>query len=294
MVPFPLLGAQLSVAILVSRTPEARDCPDTEHFAAEVARIVGRPLATAGEASAALVVRADFSRLGTRYEAKVALRGTREGERLFHDDGPTCEAIADAVAVTTALLLDPSTRDPSPSLPRNSGGVGSALQKLWLLGRFGAGDGLTGGPTWLAGGGLEASLGPLTSIEIGATLAGPHVHPLGAGAVEVRLWYVELGGFRSLTGEEVRLGPCAQLMGGVRQGGGEGYPSSSSASLSWFAAGAGLRADVQLGFGFRLGARALALVPARKQSFSIGYVGTAYQSSLLSGVAEFILSVKFW
>ena len=294
MVPLQLLGVPFSAAIIVSRTPEASDCPDTERLASEVERIVGRPLAEGG-APNALVVRAEFSRPAGIYQAKVQLTGAREGERVLRDEGATCEALADAVAVTTALLLDPSERSAKERRPLDP--ARSPLRswlELWVSGRYGVGAGLVGGPTWIAGGGLGASLGPLTSIDLGATVTGTHTSQLGEGIVHVRLWYIELGAFRSLTGETLQLGPYLQLMGGVLGGVGEGYATTSSASLAWFAAGAGLRAEVRFGSNLRLGARALALVPTRKHSFSVGYVGTAYESSAVGGSAEFTLGMKFW
>src|SRR6185503_9155471 len=150
---------------------------------------------------------------------------------------------------------------------------------VWLSGRFGAGAGVVGGASWMAGGGVEASLGPLTLVELGAALTGSQESQLGAGAVDVRLWFVELGAFRSLTGERFKLGPALQLMAGALHGAGAEYPVTSSASLTWLAVGAGLRADVAVGSRLRLGARSFAVLPARKHSFSVGYVGTAYESS---------------
>jgi hypothetical protein len=114
---------------------------------------------------------------------------------------------------------------------------------------------------------------------------------LGAGAVEVRLWYIELGDF-SVTGPSFRLGPCFSSLAGLYKEEAR-YPSSSSASLPWFALG-GLRAEAGVGSDLRLGVRAVGLVPTRKHSFSIGYVGTAHESSPVAGVAELILAVKFW
>jgi hypothetical protein len=292
MVPIVWLGAPLSATILVSRAPEARDCPDTEQLRARVERIVGHSL-VAADASRAFVVRAEFARPGDAYEATLRMSGVREGERVLRDHGASCEALADAVAVTTALLLDASKGEPRAS-EHGASDAPSWIERLRLAGRFGAGTGLGGGPTFVAGGGLEASLDARTSIALGATLVGSHTHPLGAGTVDVGLWYVELGGFRSVTGETFRFGPTAALMGGVLSGAGAGYPSTSSASLAWFAAGAGLRGEVGAGANLWFCARALALVPARKQAFSIGYVGTAYEASPVAGVAEFIVSVKFW
>ena len=292
MVPFVGLAAPLSVAILVSRAPEVPDCPDTEQLAKRVERIVGHRLDVDGTPPS-LRVRAEFSRQGGAYQAMLQMSGAREGERVLHDQSASCDALADAVAVTTALMLDASSRE-QPAAERGVPDAPSWIERLRLSGRLGAGAGLVGGPTFVAGAGLEASLDSLTSIALGATLVGSYEHPLGAGTVEVSLWYVELGGFRSLTGESLRLGPTALLMGGGLSGAGEGYATSSSSTLAWFAVGAGIRGEVEAGTHLRLSARALAVVPTRKQSFSIGYVGTAYESSPVAGVAEFIVSVKFW
>jgi predicted outer membrane lipoprotein len=292
VLPLWVLGAPLSAAIAVARAPSAEDCPDAERIGAQVERILGRPLAAAGTVPAALAVKVEFARLGPSYVATVRITGAREGERELRDEGPTCEGLADAVAVTTALLVDPVDRAPPP--PRAPSPQRGSWLELWASGRAGGATGLVGGPTWIAGGAVEALLGPLTSIELGAAATGAHADELGAGTVQVRLWYVELGVFRSITAGDLRLGPLAQVMGGGLAGRGEGYPSSSSASLAWFAAGAGARADILLGAGVRLGARALAVVPARKQSFSIKYVGTTQESSAVGAVAEIALGVKFW
>jgi hypothetical protein len=295
MIPINLLGASLSATILVARTPEARDCPDADQIAARVERIVGRPISAPEGTPNALVVRLEFSRRGRTYEATVRLSGAREGERVLRDEEPTCDALVDAVAAATAVLLDPSDHPrstPPDTLPRPN--AARSWPAFWMSGRFGAATGLVGGPTWIASGTLEGSLGALTSIELGASMTGARANDLGAGAVEVRLWYIELGGFHSVTGPSFRLGPCLQLLGGALQGRGEGYPSSSSASLPWFALGGGLRAEAVVGSDLRLGVRAVGLVPTRKHSFSIGYVGTAHESSPVAGVAELILAVKFW
>jgi hypothetical protein len=296
VIPLFVLGAPLSAAITVSRAPQAADCPDADHIAAQVERILGRPLAAPGNAPAALVAKVEFSRVGATYEATVRLTGTREGERVLRDEGATCDGLADAVAVTTALLVDPSDRaaPPPPPPPRRPSPEPASWFELAVSGRFGAATGLVGAPTWMAGGAFEASLGPVTSVELGGAVTGSHASDLGDGAVRVRLWFVQIGGFRSLTGREFRFGPCIQFMGGALAGSGEGYPATSSKSLAWFAAGAGARADVMLGPTLRLGARALALVPTRKQSFSIRYEGTAHESSAVGGLAELVLGVKFW
>lgn len=284
-----LVVAQLSAAIVVSRAPDARDCPDTEQFAARVERISGTPLVSPEGARA--VLRADFSRAGNAYEARLLLSGSRQGERVLRDESPTCEPLADAVAVATALLLDPASRPPAAHEPP---APAPSWLGFWLSGRFGAGAGVVGGPSWIAGGALGASLGPLTLVELGGALTGTQESQLGGGAVEVRLWFVELGAFRSLTGERFKLGPTLHLMAGALRGEGTQYPVTSSASLMWLAIGAGVRTDFAVGPSLRLGARAQVVVPARNHSFSVGYVGTAYESSTIAGVAGLVLDVRLW
>jgi hypothetical protein len=287
ILPF-VLGAPLSAAIVVLRAPDANDCPDGARFTGAVERIVGRPLGGAGPDVA---VRVEFSRSSGAYEATVRISGAREGERTLRDEGPTCEALGEAVAVATALLVDVPEREAAHPAPASEPRAGVAV---WLSGRGGAGAGLVGGLTWTAGGSIEATIGPLMSIELGAGFAGAQRSDLGSGGVRVSLWYAELGAYRSFTGERVRVGPCVRFLGGARSGAGEGYPLASSASLAWWAVGAGVQAETSVGASVRVGARAFALLPARKQSFSIGYVGTAYESSPIAAVAEFAVAVKFW
>jgi hypothetical protein len=293
VIPLFVLGAPASAAIAVSRAPQAADCPDAERIAAEVEKILGRPIGATGDAPPAVVAKVEFSRAGGTYEATVRLSGAREGERVLRDDGATCEGLADAVTVTTALLFDP-TEHAAPPPPRPSPPKPKPWLEAWISGRSGGATGLVGAPTWIAGGAFELSLGPFTSIELGGALTGSHAAELGEGAVRVRLWYAEVGAFRSLTGRDFRVGPCVELLGGALTGRAEGYPTSNSASLAWLAAGGGGRADFEAGPHLRLGARILALVPTRKQAFSIKYVGTAHESSPVGGVAELVVGVKFW
>ncbi len=282
-----LMVAQLSAAIVVTRAPDAGDCPDTEHFAARVERITGSP--RVAQETAATLVRADFSRAGNAYEAKLQLSGEREGERVLRDESPTCEPLADAVAVATALLLDPASRPPAA---REA--TPSSWLALWFSGRFGGSAGLVGRPSWIAGGGLESSLGPLTLVELGGAITGPQESELGVGTVEVRLWFAELGVFRSLTGERFKLGPTLHAMAGSLRGEGTQYPITSSASLTWIAVGAGLRGDFPLGSSLRFGTRARLVVPTENHAFSVGYVGTAYEASSVAGMADFVLDVRLW
>jgi hypothetical protein len=295
VIPLHVLGAAVSAVVSVARASGAEGCPDTERLTELVGRLAG-PSAGGASQAARTAVRVDFSRTEDGYQATLRFSGAREGERTLRDEGATCEALANAVAVTTALLLDASASPPTSDADSSDRSQRATVHPLdwWISSRLGAASGVVGGPTWLAGGAAEASIAGLGSFELGGHLSGSRKSDLGDGGVRVRLWYLELGAFRSLTGETARMGPCLLFAGGQIRGTAEGYPISSSASLTWLAVGAGVRGEVGLGASWRLGVRAIALLPTRKESLSVAYVGTPYQSSLAGGLAEVALSVKVW
>ena len=284
-----LVVAQIGAMIAVARTPEALDCPDTEPFVARVARITRSPL---GPSGAATSLRVEFSRARGAYEAKVLLEGARHGERLLRDESATCDALADAVAVTTVLLLDPAWRP--IEVDRTADDRAPSRWSLWISGRAGVSTGLGPGVTWMGGAGFEAMLGPLTAVSLAGAWSGARETQLGGGTVDVGLWYLELAAFRSLTGETYKLGPSIQLLAGALHGEGTQYPVTSAASLPWLALGAGVRGDVSLGAGLSLGARSHVVVPTRKHTFSVGNVGTAYESNAVAGVADLVVELRLW
>ena len=283
----------LAAIITATSALGADDCPDTANFTARVERITGK--SAAGDGGGSTVVAVDFSRVGTSYQAALRLSGAREGVRTLRDEGATCDALADAVAVATAIMLDPTARGPADA---HGGSVArpeaSPSWGIWLVGQFGAGAGLVGGASVTAGAALQVSLGPLTLVHLGGALSTTREIELGAGTVDVALRFFETGAFRSLTGETFRLGPTVLFMAGALEGRGAGYPIASSETLPWLAFGAGARADVGFGPGVRFGARAVAVVPTRSYAFTVGYVGTAYESRQIAGIVDFVVDWRVW
>jgi hypothetical protein len=94
-------------ALVVTRSAGANDCPDAASLAAEVARMNGRPsLDPNGNSVAATRLHVELSRGLEGYAAVIRAGGARTGERRLTDVGPTCENLADALALTLALILD--------------------------------------------------------------------------------------------------------------------------------------------------------------------------------------------
>src|SRR3954463_6856417 len=113
-------GSPPSAAFSVLRAPGAEDCPDAPALRARIQQSTGTPLAPRAANDPPLGVEVSFTREGARYRAALRTSGPKAGERLLEDEGTTCAALAEAVAVTLVVLLDrPSRRDtPAPSPPR--------------------------------------------------------------------------------------------------------------------------------------------------------------------------------
>lgn len=292
MTPWLILGASLSATVGVERAPSSLDCPSAERLTSAVEAIVGRPLASS-EDSKRLSVQVVFTRSEKGYEAHLRLTGAAEGERVLLDRGENCEALADAVAVTLALLFDPavqSPKAPAPAQPQPA----RPNPGLWLGARFGLGLGLVEGATWVAGGAFGLSLGARTWFELGAATSGSQALAYGSGVVRVRLSYAELSGFHSVTGGAFQLGPALSILGGVTSGAGEGYATTTRASLAYIALAGGARAQIRLAPRLLLSLRVEGVVPLQNQVFSVGYAGPAYQSSGFALVTDLGLALQIW
>ena len=102
--------------LLVHRTDDTRDCPDTAALAARVEQHMKRPalrprtkIAASGQPPPSLDVQIYRSEAG--YTAVVQ---SGEKTRQITDKGATCEGLADAMAITLAILLDTEPPPPEP------------------------------------------------------------------------------------------------------------------------------------------------------------------------------------
>ncbi len=94
-----LHGAQVSVA----RDPSAAVCPDQDAILDRVRRHLAEG---AGDAGGPLAVTAKIRAEAAEFVAHIVVSGQREGQRVLRATGPGCEELADALAVSLALILD--------------------------------------------------------------------------------------------------------------------------------------------------------------------------------------------
>jgi hypothetical protein len=281
----------------VTRGPGAEDCPDTTALQARVEQITGTRLEqlAASEPPLALLVR--FSREGDSYRAAIRTQGPKEGERSLEDEGPTCLALADAVGVTLALLLDrvPRRDLPAPAPPQAPATIPGRTSVGWI--------GVSGGPVFGETPGTTLGIGPTLGVELerwsialGGTETLSRSVRFASGTVRVGLTSgnLQLCRMFDLRGEALRAGACARAAAGQYRGEGDGYPVTTSVRLPWIAAGGGLRVGGRWANRLLWGVSGLLVIPIRRQTFSVENAGVAYESAAVGGTLAFELGVRLF
>jgi hypothetical protein len=278
-------AAPLSADITVQG--DAESCPSSAELAAAVEQIVQRPLGAAGP-SDTVTATVRFQRTDVGFQALLRLAGAKQGERSLTDTTESCAPLAQAVAVTLAVLIDadatPAAR-PVVSSPRSRGslslGVGPALGLVPSVSLAMGGEMAVGWRRW--------------SVHVGGIYLLPREERLGPGDVQVHLAYADALLCRLIhLGASLEVEACGVGAAGWLSGTGEGYPSSSQAAFFWSSLGAALRLGGTLGgtWLWRLSTEALA--PLAERSFSIGNLGVAYRTGRVGGLAQLQLGMRLW
>jgi hypothetical protein len=104
--------AQGAEALSVEREVGAEDCPDVDTLSARIANIRGR----AGSSSSASYS-ISFSHTADTYTAVIRSGPNGESQRVLEGHGLSCAALAQATAVTLALLFDSESENATPPKP---------------------------------------------------------------------------------------------------------------------------------------------------------------------------------
>lgn len=271
------------------------ECPDRAAVVREVDRLTRA--ATATDASR-LDVRAEVVR-GPQATFRLSVRAFREavlaGERTLEDG--RCEALAGALAVMVALMIDPESalaQSADPSDPPARGRVilsAFALADLGTLSRAAAGGGLElrvellrdGDRPWLAIV-LRALVLPPVEARVAAESPARADLALAVGA---------LGAFVPiLVWRGVALGPTAGIEVGAMWGEGAGVSNPAGAAVLWIAAFGSLRLDIELGPAV-ITVDVGVSVPPSRPTFVLDGVGDLHEPSALAGRAAVGLGIRF-
>ncbi|WP_437600564.1 hypothetical protein WMF28_03210 [Sorangium sp. So ce590] len=309
----------------MTRGDGAESCPDAARLIERVEQLRGRP-----ETGASGAYHVDFTRGADGFGAAIRSGG---GARVLRDRGPSCAALEQATAVTLALLLDSDARasslpapdagardEPSPA-PEAPAPPPAAPARAPL-----APPGPTGGGAREGEGEAPRSERGATRLTLAAGAAGLFgvVRPvapalsaeLGVGGARFRttlgaLWLVPqtlkhgpgelretlLGGavracFAAAGTEALRFEVCSGLHAGLLKVVASGYTRNDVAETAWLAVPLELSLARLAGpLGFDVGAAAL--VPLRRNDFSVDGVGVAYRS-LPVGALVSLRGVAIW
>jgi hypothetical protein len=245
-------------ALIVTRAGGASDCPDAAQLAAEVARMNGAPaLDATGKTASPTRLHVEISRGLDGYSAVIRALGARSGERRLSDAGPSCKNLADALALTLAIILDakqasiePTPRAFEPRLRASSESLASSNRRT--SGDVGAAIGLHAG--LLAETGLlftalgRIDLGELITLEAGGFVTSEQsVDHVGSdGKLSLRLLSGFLGVCARLASDRSRiaLAACAEPYLGWLRGTGAGFDHPRPAQNHvWLAGGIALDLD---------------------------------------------------
>jgi len=255
----PLAAAQSQApkaVLIVTRGEGAQDCPDSAALAERVRAVAGGNVVSAEPGSAAFEtwVQVAIARNFNGYSAQISTSGLRHGSRTLEDVGPSCASLADAVAVTLAIFLDPYASAPPPNAVspavrsvRPPASKADEPREAPHPSPFSvaASAGVTinvlehAMPLLTAHAGLQ--LRPRWSLSLGGGYVLTDATTSPGGEVELSLAYVDLGACGRALGESggLRLNWCLAAMLGSLRGSGRGYENEFSKSSPWLAAGVG-------------------------------------------------------
>lgn len=273
---------QLSVV----RSHEALDCPEKEALALKVQKLL-RPSTNVRDVR----VDAEFSHQEGEYQVVLRISGDQVGQRTLSDPGLTCNDLADATALTLAILLDPTMSvqappskhstivNPPPQLlpsppapaPRTELSIGGILTV-----------GLTASPALglRAGGGLATA-----SWRAGLDVfwLPQRAFPLAPGAVEVSLLSAIFRGCWQHSMRTLTLGFCGQTGIGRYQAEARGYSENLSPGALWIGGGAGFSVRGPLTDFLQWEINLDWIGSWRHRTFVIEGVGKAFDPSLWGG-----------
>lgn len=303
-------------SLTVTRDDGSRECPDSPALAARVETVTGKSLFDASSAEPRDTwVQVEFVRSIGGFHAVISARGTRQGKRTLDDVGPECASLADAVAITLAILLDPATASESdaprvvttaavtapvvgapapasppvdsPALPKGSASRDRAETAV-------VGVDVSAGPTFamLEGmvsfveGGVRARFGHVFAVGGGGGVLFPASVDFGDGTVDVSLTYGYARGCANLLPEgRTRLEACVEPMLGGLRGSGSGYDQGNHAEwVFWSAAAATVQTYGPITRSVLWSIRGRVLAPLVRHGFSIDDGGSPKQAFQLSAI----------
>lgn len=272
-------------ALIVTRGEGAQDCPDSAALAERVRAVAGANVVSSEPGAAAFEtwVQVAIARNFNGYSAQISTSGLRHGSRTFDDVGPTCASLADAVAVTLAIFLDPYASAPPPAVtpptvipararePKAEPSATLPPPRFFLDVNAGVTLYVLEHAMPLLSGSAGFHLTPRWSLSLGGGYVLTDTVTSPGGEVELSLAYADFGACGRAMGEidGTRLNWCLAAMFGSLRGSGRGYANEFSKSAPWLAAGVGPEVVFPITHSFSWVLAGEAILPLIRHGFDV-------------------------
>jgi len=268
--------------LVVTRGAGAEDCPDAAALTTKTRAMAAADI-TSGVAETArdTWIEVELSRVFSGYRATISARGRRHGTRTIEDIGPRCGSLADAVAITLVMLMDPELSPEAPATPPAPAVVtpkapqsGTKVAPGAELGA-GASFALLEHPAPVLELGAHLGIGARAGIALGGGFVFPDRVKTAGGEVRLGLAYGYLrGSFALLENASTSFALTAGPMLGSLSGDGEHYDVHMPAqSLLWIALAGGPELRAALASWLTWSIRLMMVAPLIHQGFSIDDAG---------------------
>lgn len=292
--------------LVVRRDDTASICPDADFLASRVNEITGwKALELTSSATTRLTLEVQLVGGKAGYSAQIRASGSRTGTRRIADIGNECVGLADALAVTLAIIMDdertapadgippPAEKPPRP-LPTPREDRGAKEPSAVLLRPYATGVltlGVLEDPAFGPSVGLSVALEQV-ALGLEVLWLPPRTFQRSPGDAEVSLLAANaFGCWRAVDDQAGYMALCGHLAAGRLHGAASGYDENRTRSRPWFAPGLGI-----LGGGPVVGplewlAQAKVFVPANRERFVIDNVGSVHETPPIGGMLGIGLAI---
>jgi hypothetical protein len=285
---------------LVVRSDVREDgCPQPEHLAQAVHKIVGRPVFDRSE-RAPDFIEVDIRREASDFVAVVKTGGPRKTVRELRvpkDQG--CGQLSEVLPLTLSLIVDSlewqrsrTTRESPASAPKPP----DQTARLGATAETGgwAATGLLHdtSPVFFGDLGFRSHAGH--GLSLGFLRSSQPAFAYGNGMIALSLWAVSLRGCGGLVGsDKARLLACLMPAAGASHASAQGYVSNDAVTRPWFAVAAELVFRGRSWEPLEWSARVGGLVPIKSDAFTVNGLGTAHQPSKVAAYGGIGVGVSF-
>ena len=284
----PVAESEPPLSVVVERDDLAVSCPDLPWFIEQIA-------SHAGNAGHAGHFKVTLTKRGEAWQAKIQRweqnRSSLEAPRVLQDRSPACQPLAEAVALTIAILAEDSAQraEPPPARPpddsaQKPAAVASATTpqgdnrkraKMWV----GAGGGAA--MSWISP--IAPVLGFSLGLDASSLRAGVRLmitteqkFELAPGRVVVQAWLATV--FSCLQRSQGHFGAalCATADAGILRASAEGFEQGKPSTRNYEGVGLEAQPSWYISDSYRISVALGALLPISRESFSVTGKGVAY------------------